>query len=111
MTRSVKNPARRLQNASKRPRDAPTWCPRRPKSRPRGAQDASRTAEKLPKRRQGSGTEVPWSQEMPKRPPEPPKSCPDPLQTLILHHFGTDSHEMLYHLYVIFGGFGKVYSG
>ena len=65
----VKIRPKRLQVASKTPQDALTWCPRRPKSRPTGAQDASRTAQEQPERHSGSGPKVPWSQEPPKRRP------------------------------------------
>ena len=91
---SVKIRARRLQDASKTPQDAPTWCPRRPKSHPKGTQDASRTGQELPKRRPGGCPEVPWSQGPPKSRPraaqETPKSRPAPLRTSILDHFGDD---------------------
>ena len=48
---------------------------------PRGAQDGSRTAQELPKKRPGTCQNVPWSQGM-------PRSRPDSLQTSNLDNFG-----------------------
>lgn len=44
-----KSPPRRLQDASKTPQDAPVWCPRRPKSRPRGPRDAPKRPKSRPR--------------------------------------------------------------
>ena len=68
-SKSPQDVCKRLQDAFKSLQGAPTWCPRRPKSRQRGAQDTSRTAQELPKRNPGSGPQVPWRQETPKNRP------------------------------------------
>ena len=66
------------QDASKTPprclQEAPSWCPRRPRSRPRGAQDASGTAQQLPKRPTGA-LEPADAQERPQSAQQPPKSA------------------------------------
>ena len=96
--------------------------PGRPKTPQLGAQDSPRAAQEAPKTPQEPSKSCPkgaretaqrclGARRRPRPPPDLPKSSPEPLPTLILEHVGTDSHEMLYHSYVIFGGFGKVYSG
>ena len=73
-----KSPNKTLQDAPRTPQDTPTWCPRRPKSRPRGAQDASRTAQELPKRHSGSGSQGARSQMTPKSGPRAAQKLPRP---------------------------------
>ena len=111
MSRNVKNRARRLQNASKRPQDAPTWCPRRPKSRPRGAQDASRTAQELPKRHSGSGPQGARSQMTPKSGPRAAQKLPRPPPDLDFGPFWQRFDQDLRKFVIVFGrlwegGFG-----
>ena len=74
-----------FQDASETPKDAPTWCQRRPQDRPRGAQDDSRAAKKLPKSRTGGSPRAPWShgahKSRPRAVQEPPKSRQRAAQT------------------------------
>ena len=73
----IKIRPRRLQDASKRPQDAPSWCPRRPKSRPRSAPDASRTS----KAAQEASWRRPRVSLEPDDAQERPQSCPKAAQT------------------------------
>ena len=84
--------SRRLQVASETPRNGLICCPRRPKkSRPTGAQDASRIVQKQPQRViqeaaqrcLGSKSRPRAAQKLPKsvqEPPRPPKNCPRSVQ-------------------------------
>ena len=62
----VKFRSRRVQDAFYTPLDAPGWCPRRPRSRPKGAQVAPRTAQELPQR----PPDITLGQSRPKLPPD-----------------------------------------
>ena len=103
-----KNPDKTLQDALRTPQLGALDSPRAVQEAPKTPQDPPKSC---PKGAREAAQRCLGARRRPRATPEPPKSSSDPLQTLILDHVGTDSHEMLYHFYVIFGGFGKVYSG
>ena len=103
-----KNPNKTLQDAPRTPQLGAKDGPRAAQEAPKTLQEPSKSC---PKGAREAAQRCLGARRRPRAPLEPPKSSSDPLQTLILDHVGTDSHEMLYHFYLIFGGFGKVYSG
>ena len=90
----IKIRPRRLQDASKRPQDAPSWCPRRPKSRPRRLKKHPRAAQEASRRRPTGSLEPDDAQEQPQ---SRPIAAQTPLQTSILDHFGNDLNEIMDH--------------
>ena len=97
-----------FQDASETPKDAPTWCQRGPQDRPRGAQDDSRAAKKLPKSRTGGSPRAPWShgahKSRPRAVQEPPKSRQRVAQTASRPRSWIILETILYHFSWIFGG-------
>ena len=93
MTRSVKIRARRLQDASKTPQDAPgrpNLVPKTAQEPPKRRPRPSRAAQERPKTHPGSGRQGPRSQMTTKSGPRAAQKLPDPLQLSILDNFGND---------------------
>ena len=66
-----------LQDALRTPQDAPTWCPRRPKRRPKHLKNPRKAAQKAPGKRHRGVLEPGDAQETPRAAQKLPRSPPD----------------------------------